>query len=142
MTVFLADKSAWEQAKYHQEVEDRLLDLRIDGRLAICGVTAAELLFSARNADDFVALRADYEALRWLSTGPTVEERVLDVMLALSRRGQHRSVGIPDLMVAATAEQHGATVLHYDSDFERIAEITGQPHEWVVRRGAGHGMER
>jgi len=29
-------------------------------------------------------------------------------------------------------------VIHYDSDFERIAEITGQPHEWIVPRGEGH----
>jgi len=26
-------------------------------------------------------------------------------------------------------------VLHYDADFDLIAEITGQPCEWVVPRG-------
>jgi predicted nucleic acid-binding protein len=43
---------------------------------------------------------------------------------------------LPDLIIAATAEQHGATVLHYDADYERIAEITGQPTEWIVERGS------
>jgi len=51
------------------------------------------------------------------------------------RRGRHR-LPIPDLIVAAAAESAGLIVLHYDGDFERIAEVTGQPTEWVVPRGA------
>jgi hypothetical protein len=27
------------------------------------------------------------------------------------------------------------TVVHYDRDFEFIAAITDQPHEWIVPRG-------
>ena len=27
------------------------------------------------------------------------------------------------------------TVLHYDQDFDLIAECTGQPTEWIVPRG-------
>jgi hypothetical protein len=41
----------------------------------------------------------------------------------------------PDLLIAATAEIEGLTVLHYDADFDLIAEITGQAWEWVVRKG-------
>lgn len=43
---------------------------------------------------------------------------------------------IPDLVIAAAAESAGLSVLHYDADFERIAEITGQAHDWVVPRGS------
>ncbi len=32
----------------------------------------------------------------------------------------------PDLLIAATAELAGLTVLHVDKDFEIIAQITGQ----------------
>ena len=46
-----------------------------------------------------------------------------------------RSVGIPDLLVAAVAELHRVTVLHYDADFQHVASITGQPVDWVVPRG-------
>ena len=42
---------------------------------------------------------------------------------------------IPDLVIAAAAESAGLTVLHYDADFERIAEVTVQAHDWVVPRG-------
>ncbi|MCL4369147.1 MAG: VapC toxin family PIN domain ribonuclease, partial [Actinobacteria bacterium] len=50
-------------------------------------------------------------------------------------RGQHR-LPIPDLVIAAAAESADLTVLHYDADFERIAEVTGQAHDWVVPRGS------
>jgi predicted nucleic acid-binding protein len=62
-------------------------------------------------------------------------DRALAVHRELARKSQHRSFSLPDLIIAATAEQHGATVLHYDADYDRIAEITGQPTEWVVERG-------
>ena len=53
----------------------------------------------------------------------------------LAERGQHR-MPIPDLIIAAAAEQAGMVLLHYDADFDRIADVTGQPMEWVVPRGA------
>jgi hypothetical protein len=52
-----------------------------------------------------------------------------EVLSLLADRGQHRAPSIPDLMVAATAELAGLTVLHVDKDFELIANITGQPLE-------------
>jgi hypothetical protein len=36
---------------------------------------------------------------------------------------------VPDLLVAATAELAGLTVLHVDKDFELIAGVTGQALE-------------
>jgi len=47
----------------------------------------------------------------------------------LAARGHHRAVKIPDLMIAATAELAGYTVLHVDKDFDLIARLTGQPVE-------------
>jgi predicted nucleic acid-binding protein len=65
------------------------------------------------------------------------------VDLAVHRRlaslSQHRDFRLPDLIIAATAEQNEATVLHYDNDFHRIAAITGQPVEWVAPRGSLDG---
>ena len=50
-------------------------------------------------------------------------------------RFQHRAVGVIDLLTAACAEHYGATVLHYDRDFDHVAAITGQPVRWVVPAG-------
>jgi predicted nucleic acid-binding protein len=63
-------------------------------------------------------------------------ERSIEIQTALARKGQHRGVTIPDLLIAAAAEAAGLTVLHYDSDFDAIAGITGQPAEWVVPQGS------
>jgi len=60
---------------------------------------------------------------------PAIEDRAVDVLSLLADRGQHRAPSIPDLIIAATAELAGLTVLHLDKDFEVIAQVTGQPME-------------
>jgi predicted nucleic acid-binding protein len=61
--------------------------------------------------------------------------RALDVQAALAERSQHRALSLVGALVAAAAEARGLVVLHYDADFELVAGITGQPHQWVVARG-------
>ncbi len=79
---------------------------------------------------------ADKSALARLSHEESgVWDRALDVQRRLAARSMTRAVGIRDLLVAATAEVAGVTLLHYDADFEHVAAITGQPVEWVVPRG-------
>jgi len=60
---------------------------------------------------------------------PAIEDRAVEVLTLLADRGQHRAPSIPDLIIAATAELAGLTVLHLDQDFDLIAEITGQSLE-------------
>jgi len=60
---------------------------------------------------------------------PASEDRAVEVQTLLADRGHHRAPSIADLVVAATAELSGLTVLHVDKDFELIAEVTGQPTE-------------
>jgi predicted nucleic acid-binding protein len=134
----LADKSAWEQARYDKRARERLHELRETGQLAVCVVSMAELLYSARNADELARIRLDLSSLFHLQMTPAAEQHLVDVMAALALRGRHRTP-IPDLMLAAVARAHSAVVLHYDSDYERIADVTGQPHEWIIPRGTGHG---
>ena len=54
---------------------------------------------------------------------------------SLGAVSQHRGPTPVDLLVAAIAEVHGVTVLHYDRHFDGIARVTGQPTEWLARRG-------
>jgi predicted nucleic acid-binding protein len=60
---------------------------------------------------------------------PAIEDRAVEVLTLLADRGQHRAPSIPDLIIAATAELAGLTVLHLDRDLEVIAQVTGQPVE-------------
>jgi predicted nucleic acid-binding protein len=134
----LTDKSAWKQARHDKRARQRLHELREAGQLAVCIVSMAELLYSARNADELARMRLDLSSLPHLHMTPAAEQHLVDVMAALGLRGQHRTP-IPDLLLAAIAHVHSAVVLHYDSDYERIAEVTGQAHEWIIPGESGHG---
>jgi predicted nucleic acid-binding protein len=109
--------------------------LLLAGEVATCGIVDLELLYSATSRATYRALS---EALRGMPRAPLEEacvKRALQVQAMLAEHSQHRAVPLPDLLVAACAEQAELTVLHYDADFERIAELTGQPVQWIVPRG-------
>ena len=59
----------------------------------------------------------------------------MEVQHQLARRSHHR-LALSDLLIAAAAELNDLTVIHYDADYDRIAEITGQPTDWVAPRGS------
>ena len=61
-----------------------------------------------------------------------MEDRAWEVQMLLADLGQHHAPSIPDLLIAATAEKAGLTVLAVDKDFDLIAGITGQPVETLV----------
>jgi predicted nucleic acid-binding protein len=133
---FLADRSALARLT-HEAVANRLRPLLEAGLVATCAVVELEVLFSTRNHDEYETVRGDRRSgYEWLPMPDEVWDRALEIQRSLSRSGRLRSTQIPDLLVAATAERHGVTVIHYDSDFDRIAEISGQPTEWVVPAGS------
>jgi predicted nucleic acid-binding protein len=135
--LFLIDKSAWEQRRYEASARQRIGELHEAGRLAICIVTLAELLYSSRNVGEMDLDHARLSELRFLPMTPAAEHQVVTGMKDLAASGHHRRP-IPDLLIAAVAKAHGAVLLHYDHDFELIAGVTGQPHEWIIPRGTGH----
>lgn len=65
---------------------------------------------------------------------PTIEDRAFEVQMLLADRGTHRAPSIPDILIAATAEKAGLTVLAVDKDFDLIADITGQAVETLIVR--------
>ncbi len=101
------------------------------GLVHVAGIMRLEVGFSAQSGE--IARREFREPLlsampvEYLT--PTIEDRALAVQTMLADRGQHRSPSIPDLLIAATAELAGLTVLHVDKDFDTIAELTGQNTE-------------
>ncbi|MGC4814600.1 PIN domain-containing protein [Micromonospora sp. DT228] len=72
---------------------------------------------------------------RWLSMPDEIWDRAIDVQVEALHEGDHRALSMADLLIAATAERHGVTVLHYDGDFDLISAITEQPSSWVVPPG-------
>jgi predicted nucleic acid-binding protein len=132
---YLADKSALARLR-KREVAERLGPLIAEGAVATCGIVMLEVLYSARSAADYADVRELLGGLERVPVDDGVFDRALEVQSELAQRGEHRGAALPDLLLAATAEIAGLVVLHYDSDFDRIAEVTGQMTEWVVERGA------
>jgi predicted nucleic acid-binding protein len=132
----LADASAL--ARLHRpEVAAVLGPLIEAGLVATCGVIEFEIGWSTRSGAEFDQVRADRDAgYEWLPTQDADWRRALDVQAALWRCGRVRAVGFPDLLIAAVAEREQVTLLHYDSDYDLIAEVTRQPTGWVVPRGS------
>ena len=97
---------------------------RADRRLSI---TELEFFYSARSAKDREETIRDLrEAFGWVPVHDRAYARAWEVQGELTARGQHRAAGPVDLVVAATAELFGLTLLHHDRDFATIAGVTGQ----------------
>jgi predicted nucleic acid-binding protein len=132
---YLADTSALARLR-HPPVAEVLGPLIEAGLVATCGVIEFELAWAARTSAELDELRADRDAgYEWLATLDEDWRRALQVQAELWRSGQMRSVGLPDLLIAAVAEREHVTVLHYDADYDLVAQITSQPVRWVVPRG-------
>lgn len=132
----LADTSVWAR-KGKPGFEWFGLALE-DGRIAVCDMIVMELLWSARDLADFRATESALFACPWLSIEPRDWEEARRVFRVLAARGplHHRQVKTPDLLIAAVAARHAMTVVHYDSDYEIIASVTGQPSRWAIPRGS------
>ncbi|MCB1264628.1 MAG: PIN domain nuclease [Mycobacterium sp.] len=104
------------------------------GELARARITDLEVGYSARNAAEWDTLMTALEIFKPVDTTDAHHRRALQVQRLLAQRIQCGRK-IPDLLIAAAAEDHGLTVLHYDTDFDQISAATGQPSQWVVPAG-------
>lgn len=128
MTAWLIDKSAFVRLFQSPDAADWASAIE-RGLVRIATVTRLEIGYSAQS---FEQLRREVSMppLASMPTEyltPSIEDRAVEVQLALVERGQHRAPSIPDLLIAATAERAGLTVLHLDKDFDLISDLTGQP---------------
>ncbi|ORT61662.1 PIN domain nuclease [Streptomyces sp. CB03238] len=133
----LIDTSAAARILTNKGVRERWSDHLVEGVIGMCDITGIEMLYSARSLADRLA-KQDLlaELFNWTPVPDGVYQRAGAVQRALTERGEHRSAGPVDLLLAATAELSGLTVLHYDADFETVARATGQPTMWVTPPGA------
>jgi predicted nucleic acid-binding protein len=127
---WLIDKSALVRLGDSPDAEEWAS--RIErGLVRITTVTRLEIGYSARSAAQartaFSTPPISAMPVEYLT--PAIEDRALEVQLMLASKGQHRGPSIPDLLIAATGELAGLSVLHFDKDFDLIAELTSQGSE-------------
>lgn len=133
---WLVDKSAYVRLQLGQVPDRDQWSVRISrGLVRLSTITRLELGYSARSGEagrqQFASPPLSLMPVEHLT--PAIEDRALEVQMLLADRGEHRAPSIPDLLIAATAERVGLTVLAADKDFDLIAAITGQPIETLTR---------
>lgn len=106
-----------------------------EGRVGRAGITDLEVGYGSRNTREWDRDMDDLSIFELVETTSEHVRRARQVQRLLASRSQ-RGRKVPDLLIAAAAEQAGLTLLHYDSDFDLIATVTGQGCEWIVPAGS------
>ena len=96
-----------------------------------------EILLSARGGKDFDLLAERLKTIR----SALLTAGVIRAAEAAMRALAHRSAGaqripIVDCMVAATAQELGSAVLHYDGDYDTLAEVMEFESVWLAPAGS------
>ncbi|WP_432561151.1 PIN domain-containing protein [Kineococcus sp. SYSU DK003] len=113
----------------------RLNDLLREDLLSIARPSVLEIGFSARSPQDYREVITDItEAMTVIEVSAETSGRAQQLQERLTHRGWHRAPGPVDLLLAATAIEHGLTLLHLDKDFELIARVSSLQQERVVPR--------
>jgi predicted nucleic acid-binding protein len=136
--VELVDTSVWAQ-KQHASIRDWFNAALIDGELVICDMVALEILQGAGSPALFAQIAALIDGMGSLPMGAAEWSRANEVYRLIEERlgtSFRRSVKLPDLLIAACAERHAVTIVHYDHDYDVIARVTGQPTRWAAERGS------
>jgi predicted nucleic acid-binding protein len=116
------------------EVREIITPLASAGQLGRTTMSDLEIGYSAGNTDEWDLLTEALEAFDLVEIHARHFDRARQVQRALASTGQ-RGRKIPDLLIAAAAEEQRLDLLHYDNDFDLIAAVTGQAVEWVVLAG-------
>lgn len=134
----LADSTVWSKVRHRErpELADWFNTEVREGRVLVCEPVVLELLRSARNAAAFSRQSELLDLLGSCPVGTREWRRARAVQSLLAARGQHRGVPPQDLLIAAAAESAGVTLLHYDQDYDLIAEVTGQSMRWLAPKGS------
>ncbi len=132
----IVDNSAWSRANRPEVREDWNRALQAD-RLRISPVARLEILYSARNGTIFDELAEELSELRPAQLTPAIIRAAQDAMRTLA----HRSAGaqrlpLVDYLLAATAQDTASAILHYDRDFDTLAEIIDFESIWLAPRGS------
>ncbi|MHB8246720.1 MAG: PIN domain-containing protein [Acidimicrobiales bacterium] len=130
---YLLDTSVLKRLD-RDRVREVVEPLATAGHLGRARISDLEVGYSARHADEWNDLMGALGAFELVDTTAAHVRRALQVQRLLAEHSQ-RGRKIPDLLIAAAAEALDLAVLHYDSDFDHIASVTGQRCQWVLPAG-------
>lgn len=130
---YLIDTSAATRVS-NERVRAVVRALLLDGEICRTTVLDLEMGNQGRNGREWNSLVGSVAEFPRLDLAESHMQRALQVQRMLAERSQ-RGRKLPDLMVAAVAEQADLIVLHFDADFDIISKATGQQCQWIVPPG-------
>lgn len=138
--MLLLDNSAWSRVVaggLPTERAETVADWLDQRQLAICLPFLLEAGYSARANADYQEMMDEFDLLfPRVEIAAAIEDRALLTQRELAARGHHHLAPI-DVMIAACAHEVDAGVLHYDRDYDLIAEHTSLSFESVWLAPAG-----
>jgi predicted nucleic acid-binding protein len=138
--VLLLDNSAWAHLLGGTVPKDRaeeIAELMEADAIAVCLPFLLEAGYSARSAPDHKALMVRFNQLPAIAIDGEVERMALQAQRELAEIGHHRLAPM-DVIIAACAHRAEAGVLHYDGDYDILAEHPSLTFEsvWLAPRGS------
>lgn len=119
-----------------RERAEAIIEQVNERQIATCLPFLLEAGYSARSAADYLRIMDRLGRLPEIAIDRKVESSVLQAQRELAIVGHHRMAPV-DIMIAACAHEAGAGVLHYDRDYDLIAEHTSLSFESVWLAPAG-----
>ncbi len=132
----IVDTSAWARA-HNDGIREQWAEALLANRLRISPAARLEILFGARNGGTFDELAEELSLLRAAPLTPAVLRTAETGMATLAHRsdGAHR-IPIVDYLLAASAQESGAAVIHYDRDYDLLAEVMTFDSIWLAPPGS------
>jgi predicted nucleic acid-binding protein len=105
------------------------------GRVLVCDLIILELVRMTPNQSRAREVAKRLDSFEAVAMGAKLGQRARELQDLLTADGNHRRIPPVDLLIAATAEQAGVPLVHYDRDYERIARVSALQHRWLVPNG-------
>jgi predicted nucleic acid-binding protein len=133
--VLLLDNSAWARRR-HSTARERIAAALRARELSVCLPFLLEAGYSAMSRREHDGLAADLNRLPRVEITPRIEQLAFQTQSELAQIGHHR-LSPADLVIAACAHASGTGVLHYDRDYDILAERTSLSFdsEWLAPPG-------
>ncbi len=134
---YIADNSAWSHAHQHSVRDTWAAALR-NRQIETCPIVKLEMLYSARSGEDFDRLQAMLDVLHDVPISRSVTNAAIAAYRRLAHRVPrfHRSIKLPDLLIAAAAQDAAVGVLHYDRHFDLLADVLDFESRWIAPAGS------
>jgi hypothetical protein len=137
--VLLFDNSAWThllQGAVPKDRAEEIAEWMDRDEIAVCLPFLLEAGYSAQSAGKHRSMMDRFETLPRIVIDSEVERMALAAQRELAAIGHHRLAPM-DVIIAACAHRAEAGVLHYDRDYDILAERTSLTFEseWLVPSG-------